>query len=524
MILRRHLLFVIGVIFVFEAFGQKKVESAVYEELKDFDGKLIGIQTGTEFDKIVEENINNPHFQYFPTGTDCMLALAKKKVDAVVNDRIALQNLAQNFSDIEILDFSLNSEDFGYVFRKDSQIYDRFNQALKKLKEEGKVQQIITKWSSGPESEQEMPEQTWEGSNGTLTVATECLFPPITFLKNNIPSGFENEILLLVAKEMDMKVKFIQMNFDAILPYLATEKADLGAGGFSISEERKQAYNFSENYFATSTAIAVRKDHKKSEATVISGEENGTATSENSGSAIFAGLKKSFYKNFILESRWKLLLGGLKITTIISIFSLIFGVIAGFGLCMFKRANKVSDKVASGFIRLIQGMPTLVLLMILYYIIFGAINVSGVIVAIIGFSINFAAYSSVIMCAGIDSVKKGQIEAAYALGYSKVQTFVKIVFPQAAVNFIPVLKGEFISMVKMTSIVGYIAVSDLTKASDIIRSRTMEAFFPLIMTAVIYFALAWLLTQTLVILEKRIDPKRRKNILEGIEVKGAGQK
>ena len=109
----------------------------------------------------------------------------------------------------------------------------------------------------------------------------------------------------------------------------------------------------------------------------------------------------------------------------------------------------------------------------------------------------------------IESVDKGQNEAALALGYTKRQSFFKVVFPQAAKHFLPVIKGEFVSLVKMTSIVGYITIQDLTKASDIIRSRTYEAFFPLIVTAIIYFVISWLLTIVLGRIEIRLDPKKR---------------
>lgn len=143
-------------------------------------------------------------------------------------------------------------------------------------------------------------------------------------------------------------------------------------------------------------------------------------------------------------------------------------------------------------------------------------DISEILVAIIGFSINFAAYSSEMMRTGIETVDKGQSEAALSMGYTKGQTFFKIVFPQAARNFIPVLKGEFISMVKMTSVVGYIAVQDLTKVSDIIRSRTMEAFFPLIMTAVIYFAVANVMTAALSFVERKVTPKRNRRRLKGV--------
>jgi polar amino acid transport system substrate-binding protein len=129
---------------------------------------------------------------------------------------------------------------------------------------------------------------------------------------------------------------------------------------------------------------------------------------------------------------------------------------------------------------------------------------------------NFAAYVSEMMRTGIDAVDRGQHEAAYALGFNRLQVFTKITFPQAARHVLPVFKGEFISMLKMTSIVGYIAIQDLTKMSDIIRSRTYEAFFPLIATALIYFVIAYGMAYLLSLVEISVDPKRRKRIVKGV--------
>ena len=150
------------------------------------------------------------------------------------------------------------------------------------------------------------------------------------------------------------------------------------------------------------------------------------------------------------------------------------------------------------------------LLMIMFYIVFARTSISGVWVAVIGFGMNFGAYVSEMIRTGILAVDKGQMEAALALGYTKPRAFMKIVLPQAARHFLPVFQGEFISLVKMTSVVGYIAIQDLTKAGDIIRSRTYEAFFPLIAIAIVYFVIAWLLTRVLVALQNRFDPKRRR--------------
>ncbi len=128
----------------------------------------------------------------------------------------------------------------------------------------------------------------------------------------------------------------------------------------------------------------------------------------------------------------------------------------------------------------------------------------------ITFPLNFAAYASEIFPSSIESIGRGQWEAGIAMGFSKVKTFLNIILPQAVQRVLPVYKGEFIALVKMTAIVGYIAVQDLTKAGDIIRSRTFDAFFPLIMIAIIYFLLAWLLTYLIERIQLRTAPKRAK--------------
>lgn len=178
--------------------------------------------------------------------------------------------------------------------------------------------------------------------------------------------------------------------------------------------------------------------------------------------------------------------------------------------------NRALSGICAVFIRIIQGIPMLVFLMVLYYIVFASSNMNGIAVAVIAFAVNFGVYVSEMMRTGIDAVDRGQWEAAETLGFGKAGTFTKIIAPQALRHILPVYKGELISMVKMTSVVGYIAIQDLTKASDIIRSRTYDAFFPLIATALIYFILAWSMTLLLDRAEVRIDPKKRKPGLKGV--------
>ena len=223
------------------------------------------------------------------------------------------------------------------------------------------------------------------------------------------------------------------------------------------------------------------------------------------------GITDSFYSNIIEEQRYILILDGLKVTIIISILATLFGTLLGSLVCYMRMSkNRLLQGVSGVYISILRGTPVLVVLMIIFYVVFASVDIDPVAVAIIAFGLNFAAYVSEMFRTGIESIDRGQTEAGIALGFTKVKTFIHIVMPQAVQRILPVYKGEMIALVKMTSIVGYIAVQDLTKAGDMIRSRTFDAFFPLIMVAVLYFLISWLLLVALGYAEKKTNPKLQK--------------
>jgi len=171
------------------------------------------------------------------------------------------------------------------------------------------------------------------------------------------------------------------------------------------------------------------------------------------------------------------------------------------------------------YIKVIEGMPVVVQLMVLYYLVFAHHDIDAFWVSSIGFSLYFAAYTCEIFRSGIETVPLGQRRASLALGFNKFQTFMKVTLPQALITIVPVFSGQFIALVQSTSIAGYISVEDLTKISDIIRSRTYEAFFPLLSTALIYFLISSILVSLLKIVEKKTNPMLRPRLIKGVELK-----
>lgn len=216
----------------------------------------------------------------------------------------------------------------------------------------------------------------------------------------------------------------------------------------------------------------------------------------------------SFNRTLIVEDRYLLILKGLKATLFISMFSIMIGSLVGVIICWLRKSRfKVCSNLVKFLIHLIQGTPITVLLLIFYYVIFGSIDIDPIIVAIMTFSIYFSVYCAEIYRGAINSINKSQIVSAYSLGFSRIQAFVYIILPQILSVIIPVFKNECVSLIKLTSIAGYISIIDLTKASDIIRNRTYEAFFPLIFTAIIYYLICFGVEKGLNLIYKKINPR-----------------
>lgn len=221
-------------------------------------------------------------------------------------------------------------------------------------------------------------------------------------------------------------------------------------------------------------------------------------------------LKKEFILNFMEDNRWKYIVDGLKITLIVTIFAVLIGVLLGFLIAIVRTTHdktgklKILNAICKVYLTVIRGTPVVVQLMIIYFIIFGSVDISKVLVAIIAFGINSGAYVAEIFRSGIMSIDNGQFEAGRSLGFNYAQTMMYIIMPQAFKNVLPTLCNEFISLLKETSVSGYIALQDLTKGGDIIRSRTYDAFMPLIAVALIYLAMVMIFTKLVSLLERRL--------------------
>lgn len=228
-----------------------------------------------------------------------------------------------------------------------------------------------------------------------------------------------------------------------------------------------------------------------------------------------SGFKESFYQNFIEKDRWQYLLTGLENTLLITIFAVLIGVAIGFLVAIIRASHdkngslKILNYICRVYLTVIRGTPTMIQLMITYYIIFASVNVSKIFVAVCAFGINSGAYVAEIVRSGIMSIDQGQFEAGRSLGFNYVQTMRLIILPQAFKNVLPALGNEMIVLLKETSISGYVGTMDLTKGGDIIRSTTYEAYLPLFGVAAIYLVIVMLMTAGVNRLERKLRTNER---------------
>ncbi len=471
----------------------------------DLAGKRIGVLTGAIHDTLTAKRLPTAQMVYFNGFSDMPPALKAGKIDAFVLPASTATFMRYEDNSLTWLDEHLLDGNLGFAFAKSADgkaLNAQFSAYIQKLLKNGSIEALREKWFSPKESEKTLVDYaTLPDINGTLRMATAATQIPFTYVRDQTIVGFEVELAAGFCAENGYRLQVEQMNFDGILAAVQTGKCDFAASCLAITPERQESVDFSTSYYTEGVVFAV---------------PDRAAGGDGS---FLADIRSSFEKTFLRENRWQLFLQGIGTTMLITVLSILFGTLLGFFLFMLCRnGNPVANVITRFCVWLVQGMPVVVLLMILYYIIFGRVAISGAAVSVIGFTLVFGAAVYAMIKAGVAAVDKGQLEAAYSMGYTNRKAFFRIILPQALPHFMPAYKGEITALIKATAIVGYVAVQDLTKIGDIVRSRTYEAFFPLIAVAVIYFILAAILTFLVNRIELRLDLHRRsrKQILKGV--------
>lgn len=307
------------------------------------------------------------------------------------------------------------------------------------------------------------------GENGSFILAYDITNKPYEYLIEHSVAGFEVEYIYAFCKAYGYKPQIINVAYDSVVDGIASGKYDMAIGGYGYTEERAESSNFSDPILYDEIVYVVMGDDS---------------------SAARLGLVDRIYNSTIKDNRWKIIVNGLLNTLIITAMSVLLGSLLGFLLFVVGYRRKLFERNVNRINDFFESIPVLVVIMLFFYVIFGKSTISGSVVSIIVFGMLYTFTFHAMISGSVKMIPKDQTEAGLSLGYSDNQVLFKILIPQALDGFLPNYKSSIIGLLKATSIVGYVAVEDLTKASDIIRSQTFDAFIPITIAAVFYFIIA----------------------------------
>lgn len=491
-------------------------QKSVGMKLSDFSTKRIGVPTATSNAEIVEEVLPDAELVYFDSPAEMLPALRQGKIDAFSCAVPTVIFIMDENHDIEYISEPLKKSYHSATFtpsEKGRRLRDEYSAFVKNLWEDGTIDKLFSKWfKEGEEARKTEDYSKLPAVKGTLRMAVDVAMIPFVYIRDNRVQGYDIDLAVMFCKAEGYGLELVPISRLGALEAVKSGKCDFSYAMAQTEEREKSVVFASVPNSENDNVLVVLKP--------VTAQSTKPADDEPS---FFEELDSSFEKTFVREERWRLFAEGILNTMTITILSIFFGILLGFTAFMFCRTgSRIANAVTKFSVWLIKGTPNVVLLMILYYIIFGHVNISGIVVSIIAFTLTFGTSVYRMLTFGTGAVDNGQTEAAYALGFTDLQTFFTVVLPQAALHFMPSLREEVTLLIKSTSIVGYIAVQDLTKMGDIVRSRTYEAFFPLIAVALIYFVLAGILNSVVTVIQTRITPSKRKpvDILKGIDTKG----
>ena len=600
--------------------------------LADLNGKKIAVQEGTTGDLLCTPGEDNDiitdestQVQRYKKGTDAIVTLNNGGVDAVVIDKNPAENFVANNSDtLKLIEDDTSTEEYAIAVAKgDTELLDRINSGLQKIKEDGTFDRLVAEYIGGDTEEEPAAE---DGERLVINVGTNAEFPPFEYIGDDgEPDGFDMAVIQAIGEAAGFDVEITNMEFKSLIASLATGSLDAVIAGMTVTEERQQSVDFSDSYYTATQCIVVKQDSditgladlngKKiavQEGTTgdllcTPGEDNDIITDEstqvqrfkkgtdaivtlNNGGVDAVVIDKNPAENFVASNSdtlkliedetsteeyaiavakgntelldrinsglaqikedgtfdalvaqyiegsttteqetsdnpfvnfvsnlkyvfvdtngYQLMLRGLGVTIGISICAGVLGIALGFVLALMKltetrkKRKTLLSRIAGAYIDIIRGTPAMVQLLIIFMVIFR--SQYAYVAAILSFGINSGAYVAENIRAGILAVDAGQMEGGRSLGFTYGETMRYIILPQAIKNVIPALGNEMITLVKETSIVGYVAIVDLTKAGDFIVSRTYQAFLPLIAVAIVYYIIVKIMTKILAAIERRL--------------------
>lgn len=487
--MKKLLLFFLLILSLFSCSGGSE-QGIVLQSEADLSGLRVGTVSGSIYDLQLSSR-KDITLQLFNSESDLLQALKNRKIDVAVHDEVVFNAVVRKENGIKIALLEEQAFPTAFMMRKDnSELAQTLTAIQERMEADGSMQRLKEYWLTDRYTQDSAYSHIpAEPSGKPIRVAAATDSSPISFLIDGEWYGIEIDLLRELGRELHRPLEIKRYDSGSCIMAVSSGLADVLCGCIFVTPEREEQFLFSKPY------------HSYHPAYFVLDTEAGMERE-----SLITGIKNGVRKNILVENRWKFITDGLWETLKISFLAILLGSLLGVGLYAMAHSRRgwmhAFVKLYNGFI---AGIPELVLLLILFYVVFARSGVPSDMVAVMAFALFFASGASDIYETSLGAIPHGQTEAGLALGFTRVQTFFHIVLPQAIRRGLPLYRGQCVSLLKGTSIVGYIAIQDLTRAGDIIRSRTFDAVIPLLVVTLIYFLLVWLIG----LLLKLATPKKK---------------
>lgn len=483
-----------------------------YTSLEELSHKTIGTVLGTTYDMDVWNLLDeDPEFRYYSEMSEMLIAIKYGRIDACCLDEPVARIAVERNEGLAIVPEDAGLDANAVALPKHSPLTGPVSKAVQKMLDNGTIDLLEREWCDlSSDTEAKLPDVDWSGANGKLLCAVDDATEPMSFRNaRGELVGLEVELSYLIARELNRELVLVPMSFDAVMSALSTGSVDMAIAGISITDERAEAFDLTPAYRSALVTLVTRNAN--------AGEKD-----------FFAYVGQTFRASFLNNGHGGMFLFGLLVTLAIALVSVPLGIAGGHVLGLFIAVLSAPQEysglslaqgplwyickgmraVAVALETIMTEVPVVIVLLILRYLVFDLMSESGFLVAVIGLSAALAATTSNAIRESIAAVSKEQKEAAIAMGYTPWLALMRVVLPLARKNYTPILHAAILQTVFDTSVVGLIAVHDVTRVADLIRARTTEALPAMFATVVVYLCLSKILEHVLQQYTNRQDRKR----------------
>ena len=477
-----------------------------YTSVSDFDKSdvTLGVVEGFIFGDVASQKLPNAHIVFYPDREAAFKDLTFGKVDGVVDDDAIIRSILRSTDNLYMVEGYLENSDYAFIFSKNDKgekLSESFSEYIKTLKSDGTMAELDEKWfgnKTNNKKSEDIPSYSADEDKQNIILAlSDDGSIPFSYLSAGKPVGYDIDVIIGFCKEYNYSVTVKMTDFEDMQKGVEEGRYDLGCGGITVTEERKQKLLFCEPDYSGGVAICALRAEYSQSGGVAPGRTGSSKMKdlEAAREGWFSSFVRHLKYTFVEENRYLLFTKGILVTLIVSITSIILGSLFGFILYKGSKRGRLIEKIFSRVVLwLVQGVPAIMIIMLLFYSFYRNMAVGSLLASVTGFTFVFAEMCSRNIDKNSKCINEGKLADDYRLEYFDDSHFVKEIFNANGKRMLEDYRDDIILLIKMSSVIGYVSAQDMVKVFDKIRMESLETMIPLIATTLVYMIIIKIIT------------------------------